>query len=159
LVQGSDNVYSLDPLTGKSAKLGSVPGAQALTYGGPAQRLYVAGSKQLVALDRTGHVVDSRKLTSPINALSFDQTSGRIAGGSKGRLLLSDPGLHPAASRALPAVQKPGAGAPLVAFGPKGNLVTGNAGQGSISQSKANAVVSRSAKVTTPAVKVPLTTR
>src|SRR5262249_36306960 len=113
LVQGSDNVYSLDPLSGKSVKLGSVPGAQALTFGGPAQRLYVAGSKQLVALDRTGHVVDARKLTTPINALSFDQTSGRIAGVSKGKLLLFDPQLHPVASRALPAVQRPGAGAPL----------------------------------------------
>lgn len=144
LVNGSSNVYGLDPLSGESTKLDSVKGARALTFGGPSQLLYVAGSERLVALDRAGKVVDSRKLSAPLNALEFDDVSGRLGGISEGQLLLFDTELNSVGARALPAAAKEGPGAPLLAFGPQGNAVIGKQGGNAIFQSKAGAVISRS---------------
>jgi hypothetical protein len=153
LVNGSSNVYELDPLSGASRKLASLPGAQTLTFGGAAQRLYVGGANKLVALDRAGKVVDARAVPGGVQALSFDEESGRLAAVSAGKLMLFDSALKPAAaSRALPAVQGNAKGAPLLAFGPKGRLVVGQAGQGKVLVSNANAVASRRARAsaTTP---------
>jgi hypothetical protein len=153
LVNGSSNVYELDPLSGSSKKLTSLAGAQSLTFGGAAQRLYVGGADKLVALDRSGKVVDSRALGGPVQALSFDEESGRLAAVSAGKLMLFDAALKSAgATRALPAIQGNAKGAPLLAFGPKGRLVVGQAGQGKVLVSNANAVASRDARAaaTTP---------
>ena len=134
LVKGSNTVWQLDALTGKSSKLGSVSGARALSFGGPGQRLFVAGKKKLVAFDRTGKVVGSKSLSAPLDALSFDARTNRLAGVGKSRLMFFDAGLHTLASRTLPAVQKKGSGTPLLAFGPKGQVVLGKSGQGAVLQ-------------------------
>jgi len=138
LVNGSNNVYELDPLSGESKTLMNLKGARALTFGGPAQRLYIAGSEKLLALNRAGHIVDSKKLSAPIQALDFDEANGRLGGISNGKLLLFNSKLDSLGTRALPAVQKKGSGTPLLAFGPNGGLVLGKAGQGKLFQGKAN---------------------
>jgi hypothetical protein len=142
LVNGSSNVYELDPASGKSRRLATLAGAQALAFGGPAQRLYVGGAKKLVALDRAGKVLGSRTLSAPVQALSFDPGSGRLGAVSRGKLMLFDAKLHSLASRSLPAVQNAGGGAPLVAFGPQGRLVVGQAGQGQVLVSGPNVAAS-----------------
>ena len=42
----------------------------ALTFGGPAQRLFVAGADKLIALGAGGKLVDSRKLSAPVTVLA-----------------------------------------------------------------------------------------
>jgi hypothetical protein len=146
LVNGSSNVYELNPITGASSKLASVPGARALTFGGAAQRLFVGTADKLVALNRSGKVIATHKLTGPVQALSYDEVNDHLAAISSGRLMLFNGGLAQLGARALPAIQG-GSGAPLLAFAPKGRVVLAKSGQSAFNQSAPNAVAS--AKVVT----------
>lgn len=95
LTDGSDTVWQVDSLTGRSTPLATVAGARRLAYGGPEQRLFVLGSDRLIALGRDGGRLAETPLKDPLSAIAFDGKADRLVGltASRNRLVLLDDSL------------------------------------------------------------------
>jgi hypothetical protein len=70
LVEGSNAVWSLDTLTGRSSRFAKVTGPKRLVFG-PDDTLYVLLKRTLVALDRGGSTMGSAALPKPLDAIGF----------------------------------------------------------------------------------------
>jgi hypothetical protein len=143
LVKGSNQVRSLNPVTGTSTTLARVRGAEALEFGGPSQQLFVAGGRKLVALDGlSGQVLASRKLKKPLGALAFDETAGLLVGltAGAGRVQFFDEGLRSRGARALDGLEGKAKGKarrePLLEIAPNGKLFVGLSGSPSVFSAK-----------------------
>jgi hypothetical protein len=137
LVEGSNQVRYLDPVTGGSQTLANVGGAHALDFGGPSQRLFVAGGKKLVALDGiTGAVLATERLKKSLAAVAFDESAGLLVGltSGGGRLQLFDEGLHSRGARTLGGLD--GKGKPFLDIAPNGKLFVGQSGSPSVFSAK-----------------------
>ncbi len=127
LVKGSNTIWSLDPVTGKSTSVGKLVGARALAFGGPRQTLFVAGSKKLVAVDQFTHqVVASHKLSTPLQTLAFDEKNDRLVGAGAGKLDFFDLKLHSKGSEKLKGLT--GGGRLQLAIAPNGGVVVAMGG-------------------------------
>jgi hypothetical protein len=126
LARGRAGVWQLDTLTGRVTKFAGAPrGASRLTFGGPAQTLYVAGRTRLVGIDRKGRRVGQVKLDGPLQDLQFDSAGNRLVGLSLAsrRLRLFDLRLRPRGAVRLPAAALAGEGAPTLAITPGGKFL------------------------------------
>jgi hypothetical protein len=105
---GSDAVWGLNRLGKRPVKIADGPaGPTAITYGGPAQTLFVAGRSRLIALDLKGKRIASVALHTRLDSLAYDDAHGRLVGVSSSarKVFFFSPSLGSLGSVALPAVQ------------------------------------------------------
>ena len=125
LVKGSSQIYDADQLTGAAKPFAQGPaGASQLTFGGPDQTLYVAGTNALVGLDRSGHTVATTRLRDPVDALGFDARAQRLVAFSSAddRLRFFDTRLRGLGSIRLATSALSGKGRLSLAIAPNGRL-------------------------------------
>ena len=136
LVRGSRAVWQVNRVNGRTTKLADGPaGASHLAFGGPAMTLFVAGSKQLVALDRAGKQVGSAPLSQPLDALAFNSRTNRLVGLSAAtkRLSFFTTDLRPAGGMTLPASFASEPGLPSLAVGADGAVLVHRDGSQTVS--------------------------
>jgi hypothetical protein len=104
LTEGSDTIWQVDSLTGRSAAFATVNGPRKLVFGGREQKLFVVTADQLITLGRDGRQVDATPLKDPLAAIAFDERADRLVGLTerRDRLVLYDENLVPRGSVALP---------------------------------------------------------
>jgi hypothetical protein len=104
LTAGSDTVWQIDSLTGRSVPLATVSRAEKLVYGGREQRLFVLTADRLVALGRDGSRLNAVPLRDPLAAIAFDEHGDRLVGltQAQDRLELFDENLAPLGTVPVP---------------------------------------------------------
>jgi hypothetical protein len=104
LTAGSDTVWQVDSLTGRSTPFATVSRPEKLVYGGREERLFVLAADRLVALGRDGSLLNTTPLGEPLAAIAFDERADRLVGltGGQNRLELFDENLAPLGSVAVP---------------------------------------------------------
>jgi hypothetical protein len=125
----------VNTLDAKATKFAPGPADAAhLTYGGPTQTLFVSGAKQLVALDRSGRRVGSVNLAHSLDALAFDDRTGRLVGLSTAqhRVYYLSTDLKGLGSATIPAGLLSGRGRVSIAIAPSGALVIHRDGQAEV---------------------------
>lgn len=147
LQAGSDAVWQVNTLDGTTTKFARGPAEAAhLTYGGPAQTLFVSGTKQLVALDRSGNQVGAANLAARLDALAFDDTTGRLVGlsAAQHRVYYFSTALKSLGSAPIPAGLFAGRGAVALAIAPSGALVIHRDGSPSVAVGRPAAAATNS---------------
>jgi hypothetical protein len=132
---GNNQIWQVNTLDGTTTKLAAGPaGAAHLTFGGPTQTLFVSGTRQIVALDRSGRAVASIKLTHPLDAVAFDDHAGRLVALSTAqrRLYFFSRTLHRQGSIAVPAGFLAGRRAASIAVSKTGAIWIHRDGQGAM---------------------------
>jgi hypothetical protein len=136
LQAGSDEVREVNTLDGAITKFAAGPAQpRHLTYGGPAQTLFVSGTKQIVALDRSGRRLASVALEHPLDALAFDARTGRLVGlsAAQHRVYYFSTALESLGSAPVPAAMLAGRGVAVsLAIAPTGALVIHRDGSPSV---------------------------
>jgi streptogramin lyase len=84
LIEGSDAVWMLDTIANVSRQIAAVEKPKRIVFGGREQSLYVLGAKEIVKLDRNGVPQRRRPLRTPVDAVAFDESRGRLVGVTQG---------------------------------------------------------------------------
>jgi hypothetical protein len=135
LRRGSRAIWTFNTVTRAVHQLGTGPArAHALTYGGPAETLFVAGARQIAAFNRAGRKLASASPGGPVQALAFDDHGGHLVALSGRRLLLFDSQLHARGSFAVPAAALAGKGRVRIAVSPAGVVDLKRDGSGFVAQ-------------------------
>jgi len=141
LRDGSNAVWQIDTLTGRSSRLAGGPArASSLTFGGPDMTLFVAGVHGLLALDRFGHRLAATSPAHPLDALAFDDHANRLVGLSLAarRLYYFSPTLQAEGSQRLPKAALRGSGHISLAISRQGRSLIHRDGQSTITISGEN---------------------
>lgn len=104
IIEGADDVWKLDVLTGQSTEFARVKDPLRLAYGGTDENLYVLRPHQLDCFNRAGHRTRNLGLQSPLDAIAYDEKNQRLVGLSRdaGRLYLFDLSLKQLETMPLP---------------------------------------------------------
>lgn len=104
LIDDTDDVWQIDPLTGESSRFATVRDPLRLTYGGTKENLYVLKPHQLQCFDRQGRRTQNIGLQSPLDAIAFDERNQTLVGLSRSsrRLYLFDSSLRRLGSVPVP---------------------------------------------------------
>ena len=118
---GSSTIFEVNRLTGKTTRYAAGPaGASHLTYGGPDETLFVAGTHDLVALAPNRRTIASMQLSHRVDALTYDQHDGLPVAllAAKHRIEFLSRSLRVVGSAPIPKSLLAGAGGFSLAIGP-----------------------------------------
>ena len=80
IVEGSNIVWMLNTLTGKSTRLAAVSNPQQIVLGGRELNLYVLTDKLLLCLDRAGVLHKRTEIPAGMSAIAYDSRNNQIVG-------------------------------------------------------------------------------
>ena len=80
LTDGSNTVWELDSLTGRSTFLATVEGARRVVIGGKERRLYVLTPNAIVALGRDGRALNQVALKDSLGDITYDSNQDVVIG-------------------------------------------------------------------------------